>query len=307
MFTPDSGEKTAKPSSVPTAKHVTMKCGWICVECRAVAFKLRGLQTTPCCRGGLLHKKVLCAAYMCQNCSRLANDLSSIKDEACPCSFKGDPDPAAAATTETRSDGGLKIRSCARAGTLGGPYMEVPVIAACKEPVKAAPAEPPNEPKQAPAACNKATAAEEGVQAAGEAPQAPKHAAREKVSAAELPEIAASACDLEAKPHKPRPSAKKQLWLPIPARNSPNTSEDKPGSVVAAIEAAQQQLSKLLILKALDTERAKLEDLLLKKAQEQQKHSHQQQQKRDQQKQPCEITVCIWTNFRVVDVVWPRM
>ena len=79
-----SSEKISPPAAAK--KHVTMKCGWICLDCRQVEFKQESLQQ-HLCKGKEVHKRVLCAGYMCQNCPAISDDIAAFIREDCPCTF----------------------------------------------------------------------------------------------------------------------------------------------------------------------------------------------------------------------------
>ena len=112
----------------PKPKHVTMKCGWICLDCRAVEFGFDRLGY-HLCNGRSVHKKVLSAAYMCQNCPQISDDLAQFNESGCPCSFESKgPEaaaarPAVASSRESSERKHLDIRH--RSGRIGGTFMEV--------------------------------------------------------------------------------------------------------------------------------------------------------------------------------------
>ena len=225
-----SGEKTAPPMGAPKLKHVTMKCGWICLECRAVEFGFDRLGY-HLCKGRSVHKKVLCAAYMCQNCPQISDDLAQFNQSGCPCSFdsKG-PEPAvarAAVATESGESKPLAIRP--RSGRIGGTYMEVQCYGAAKD-------------KASPEPCDK-----------------PIPTKTEKPS---------THVTLEAKkPSLPIASRAKPSPLPLNDEEIAPVSKQTRAALESVIRDAEQELQKVLVLQALANERRQLEDLLFQKSQ----------------------------------------
>ena len=98
------------------------------MDCQTAVFKLLDLTQTPC-QGKDMHSKVLNAAYMCQNCPAICDDLTAFETEACPCRFDVESPPVAAppspSPSESAKGAGLSIKR--RAGKIGGTFMEVPV------------------------------------------------------------------------------------------------------------------------------------------------------------------------------------
>ena len=136
MFSPDSAAKTCAPEPAKRIKHVTMKCGWICLDCKKVGCRLKELQS-QLCKGFRLHRRVLQAGYMCQACPAISDDISTFIHEECPCSFDESKiaSPAYATPPAARPAEGaspesaravLSIRK--RAGRIGGEYIEVPHV-----------------------------------------------------------------------------------------------------------------------------------------------------------------------------------
>ena len=223
LFSPSTAEKIGKPSNEKTKpKHTTMKCGWICLDCRAVEFKMDDLRL-HLCRGAHVHQNVYCASYMCQTCPAIADDFSSFKNEVCPCTLAegaAPPDEAKrpSALPASNGSGALRIAKAAR-GKIGGPPLQVPCRLEDKAP-----------PSQATAATGKPKPDESKPTS----PQQPKP-------------LLPSAC-----------FSKESKVVPSPPSEASRCLRDE-------LEKAQQNLQRLLILKALEAEREKLEKLMAEK------------------------------------------
>ena len=77
MGSPTTG---SKPSP-----HETMKCGYVCTKCRDSHPKQECMVDRICPVTNCKHEpmNLLCHAYMCRNCTRFSDDLSSFKREPC--------------------------------------------------------------------------------------------------------------------------------------------------------------------------------------------------------------------------------
>ena len=261
----DSSEKTCAPlaAAKKKIKHVTMKCGWICLDCRRVEFKQHDLKLHLCSNGATVHKKVLCAGYMCQNCPAISDDIGAFLREECPCSFDEAAGPAGPASAARPAGGspassesrGLTIRHSP--GRIGGTYLEIP----CSPPPAAAtPApEPRPDPMPEPRKSDKQTWKDDS-------------SSLRKNAAPTEPSAKTEHCELErdAVPVRPRPkpSCHPTMKAKIAsAKLHKDAGHNPKAEVVLAVRQAEYQLQKLLVLKALEEERTVLEGLLLKKAQ----------------------------------------
>ena len=216
----------------PKPKHVTMKCGWICLDCRAVEFGFDRLGY-HLCNGRSVHKKVLSAAYMCQNCPQISDDLAQFNESGCPCSFESKGPEAAAArpavarSRECSERKHLDIRH--RSGRIGGTFTEVKCYSS----------------------------------AADKASRRPSH---ESIpTEAEKPSTTATLRKQPSLPITSRASAK-----PSPCLNeeiAPVSKQTSRAALESVIQEAEKELQKLLVLQALANERKQLEDLLFQKSQ----------------------------------------
>ena len=212
-------------------------------------FKAADLQARACVAGRTQHERVLSAGFMCQNCPAISDDISTFIHEECACSFKEVRSPAArpAASTSpehsTPRHAPLSIKK--RSGRIGGEFMVLPCITPSAIPTPAEPTPITDGSMKRPA---KETWRED-VPAKTIFPGTPKLAKPAPVEAVKrkvFPKVNA-AWEEELTPRKPH--------------GPPSRSE-----VLSAIHVAQQELQQLLLLQALDVERKKLENLLVKKA-----------------------------------------
>ena len=257
LFSDGSAEKTAPPTR-KKPKHVTMKCGWICLDCRQVEFKRNDLGS-HLCKGLKVHKRVLCAGYMCQNCPAISDDITAFIREDCPCDFSEGPGPAshaspasaarpAGASPDSPGPKPLTIRTSP--GKIGGTYLEVhykthTIPAATSEPEAAKP------PKQ--------TWRDDSL---------PQKACAEAIPKPAITKPGEDEHDKSPMDVKPRP---KPSCDPLKAKSPAKLLEDhaphRKDEVMAAVHNAQRELQQLLLLQALQKERKSLEELLLKKQQ----------------------------------------
>ena len=206
-----------------------------------------------------MHKKVLCAGYMCQNCPAISDDIGTFLREECPCSFDEAADPAgpasaarpAAASPASADSKALTIRRTP--GRIGGTYLEIP----CKAPtLPAAPApEPIPDPTPAPRKSDKETWRDDLRPPTEASPTGPKTEPSEP--------------EKEAVHLRPRPKPSRRPTIKAKIDSAAVCKDDAPNKeaeVTRAVKHAENELQKLLLLKALESERKVLEGLLLKKA-----------------------------------------
>ena len=130
LRSPESAQKLAKP--LPYCKHVLMKCGFICTDCRASSRSEQAFASFRC-RRNAVHRKVVAMAYMCANCDALSNDIESFKKERCTQRTMRFPDqgppPYVPPEPEPRAANDLKPSSTAASTELetkATPSNEVP-------------------------------------------------------------------------------------------------------------------------------------------------------------------------------------
>ena len=251
LFSPESGAKPEKPATTKP-RHVTMKCGWICLDCRTTEFKFPNLMEKTC-RGKFKHRKVLNAAYMCQNCPAICDDLAMFKTEVCACRLDVEGPPVAASPSPGSSEKGAGLSMKRREGRIGGTFMEVPV-------------------HERAGRCPVGEAAE--AKARAPTPAAPRPSCRSDVK--DLTFFPVAKPDSASPDRTPCPKPDKLETALKPKQAEPTTEVTSapatvPGgrdNVRSKIVEAEQELQKLLLLKALQAERQKLEKLLMQKAEE---------------------------------------
>ena len=243
-----------------TVRHTTMKCGYICLDCRNVEFRLKDLESRSCC-GKLLHRKVLRAGYMCQNCPAVSDDIAAFQREVCPQTFERPQVPSPASPDSPTEPGRLSIKG--RKGRIGGYFMDVPVVLPCVDVVEAArPTESLS--KEAPDTVPKEAAKEDAPAPVLTTPS-PKPTMKRTWT--DLPSPDSLPTRKFTNPEQPT------LVLPIPARAPSDVSsttlleesDSEPRPLQESIQRAQRELEKLLLLQELDRERQQLEKLVMAK------------------------------------------
>ena len=221
------------------------------MDCRTVEFKLMDLAAKDC-NGKDMHSKVLNAAYMCQHCPAISDDLQAFKKEVCPCRFDVESPPVAGSPVSVGAGTAVSIRR--REGRIGGTFMEIRRLRPAAFEV----------PSEAPAPTREPT------------PTVPRPSKR-------VP----SENDLTFFPEPAKPTRREiigdrepaKLWLPVtpkqrpkpdptpaPATDASHAAPGNAGAVRAKLLEAERELKKLYLLKALQDERKQLERLLLQKA-----------------------------------------
>ena len=221
MGSPTTG---SKPSL-----HETMKCGYVCTLCRDSHPKHQGLVDRICHVTRCRHdpESLFCHAYMCRNCTRYSDDLSSFKREIC--------------SRELVVDGEAPER----------PWpLDVPPPLP-----KTAPSKPE---ASKPEASQPEASQPEASKPEASQPEASKpEASKPEASKPEAP----SACP---EPAKPIPSSKRPRPSQSLARTKPiQSNEDE--ELAIALSLAQEDLEQLLLLKDLQAEEERLRGLLMQK------------------------------------------
>ena len=310
LFSPDSAGKTSDPKKAKL-KHITMKCGWICLDCRKVERHRSDLQEHEC-NGSMVHKRVLNAGFMCQRCPCISDNHAVFREEECLGSTEVPSPSYGVAPTSARPGADHMPRDAARsplsirkrAGKIGGEYMELPVV-------------PPSSKGSSKGAPKPAVFGKQGMHASASnnpknlACKEPEDAIPTKTKPEEAmdpiptktePEeakdpIPTKTSHQEAKgpilaktePPKPAPEtitkvATHKGWVDEPCRGTSSgdshgfsersvvphpgkpITHDQRIEVQAALRRAHAELDQLLLLHALESERQKLEKLLLMKA-----------------------------------------
>ena len=295
LFSPESAEKTSPPRPAKRT-HVTMKCGWICLDCRVVEYRIKDLQS-HLCKGHSIHKKVLSAGYMCQNCPAISDDIATFMNEECPCSFQeGLSPPRAYAASPAARSAARDVPECAggrhtplsirkRPGRIGGEFLEMPHVPP-EPPMEAAPtlAEPaPTKAKPAPTKAEPAPTKPKPVPtkpmaASSVMPDPSKPKCEPKQTWTDLTPSSKAVAGGSTKPEKTHPAEDYKAVANATPNAVPttvaSTPEHKPihqplarTEVHSALQVAQKELQQLLLLQALESERENLEKLLFQKAQ----------------------------------------
>ena len=89
LSSPLSGVKSPKPRRV--YRHVLMKGGFICLQCRMTC-KTKEDFTRSECLEGRCHR-VTQADYQCSHCYQVSNDIENFKLAACPRTRRPEPEP----------------------------------------------------------------------------------------------------------------------------------------------------------------------------------------------------------------------
>ena len=205
------------------------------------------------CRGRHVHQNVYCASYMCQTCPAITDDFASFKKEICPCTLaEGVAPPEEVkrrSASPASSSTGLSIAKAAR-GRIGGPPLQVP----CKLEDKA-----PAIPREAFAGKPKPDKPTSQQQPKPDKPTLPQQPKPDKPTLPQQPKP-----DKPTSPQQPKPSLP-DACFPKSSNVLPSQPSEASRCLRDELEKAEQDLRRLLILKALQAERDRLEKLMTKK------------------------------------------